>query len=90
MGRDFVRLRCTLSLCRIAESIIKTRYPKMPADLPRSASLQRGTSIRTHTHVVRPKGFYKDLARREALVKHKKALTANELRKCVEYMMFEL
>jgi hypothetical protein len=42
-GNDISRLRCTMSLCTIAESLIKSRYPHMSVNMQRSDSLKRST-----------------------------------------------
>ncbi len=39
--RELATLRSVLSLCKIAESVIKTRHPKMSTELQRSESLMR-------------------------------------------------
>lgn len=90
-GNAISRLRCTMSLCKIAEALIRSRYPKTAANIQRSESLMRSTELIYKSSILAlPKGFYKKMARCEDKVKHKKALMINELRKCVECAMFEL
>jgi hypothetical protein len=80
-------LQCALSLCKIAESMIEVRHPKIMKDPNRFLIFMNSKLVQLF--VVRPKVFNKELLAKENKVKNKKERIKTELKNMIEYMSLE-